>query len=73
MPNGTSLLLAMAELHAMVLVGLKKLAARASLQRTEGAEPILDPLALCNFAVTALPSITFTSEEHEAHRLLIQE
>ena len=46
----------------------------ASLQRTEAAEPILDPLALYNFAVTALPSITFTftSEEHESHRLLLQ-
>ena len=55
---------------------VKRLAARASLQRTEGAESILDPLALYNIAVTALPSITIiftTPEEHEAHRLLLQE
>jgi hypothetical protein len=50
---------------------VKRLAARSSLQRIGVAEPILDPLALYNFAVTALPSITFTfttSEEHETHR-----
>lgn len=55
---------------------VKRLAARASIQRTGGsAEPILTPLALYNFAVTALPSVTFTfttSEEHEAHKLMLE-
>ena len=52
---------------------VKRLAAGANLQRTEAAEPILDPVALYNFAVTVLPSITFTtSGEHESHRLLLQ-
>ena len=76
MPNGTSLLLAKAKVHVMALGGaVKRLAARANPQRTEAAEPILDPVALYNFAVTVLPSITFTfttSEEHESHRLLLQ-
>ncbi len=52
---------------------VKRLAARASLHRTGGVEPILNPLALYNFAVTALPSVTFTtSEEHAAHKLMLE-
>ncbi|CAF2174414.1 unnamed protein product [Rotaria magnacalcarata] len=54
---------------------VKRLAARASLQRVGSVEPILNPLALYRFAVEALPNIAFTfttSEEHEAHRLKLE-
>lgn len=54
---------------------VKRLAARASLQRTGGMAPILNPYALYDFAVKALPAIAFTfttAEEHEAHRRMLQ-
>lgn len=54
---------------------VKRLAARTSLHQTGGAEPILNPLALYNFAVTALPTVSFTfttSEEHETHKLMLE-
>lgn len=53
---------------------VKRLASRSSLQRI-GRELILDALALYNFSVKALPSISFTFttiEEHEAHQRLLE-
>ena len=48
---------------------VKRLAARASLQRTEGAEPILDPLALNNFMKHI--NYSFSIKEHMATHTVV--